>query len=46
MPGAVMVAMALLKAVRAAEVAILVIMLSALASADDRIAGLTAGAAD
>ncbi len=44
LPG--MDGLALLKALRAAEVATPVIMLSALASTDDRIAGLTAGADD
>lgn len=44
LPG--MDGLALLKAMRAAEMATPVIMLSALASTDDRIAGLTAGADD
>jgi two-component system OmpR family response regulator len=44
LPG--MDGLALLKAMRAAEMTTPVIMLSALASTDDRIAGLTAGADD
>ena len=44
LPG--MDGIALLKALRAAEVQTPVIMLSALAATDDRIAGLTAGADD
>ena len=44
LPG--MDGLALLKALRAAEVATPVILLSALGSTDDRIAGLTAGADD
>ncbi|WP_292947462.1 response regulator transcription factor [Novosphingobium sp.] len=44
LPG--MDGLALLKAMRASEMATPVIMLSALASTDDRIAGLTAGADD
>jgi two-component system OmpR family response regulator len=44
LPG--MDGLAVLKAMRAAEMTTPVIMLSALASTDDRIAGLTAGADD